>query len=1056
MRHLGLVCAGVLASLVLVWSLGLGRRLDEENEVSGVGASAEESARSAAQEASGLEPVPRSGKTRVAAEEGAASGRVGMVVSSEGQPVPGAEVRWVALEPEDGEPTPAWPGGGYGIAKRSEVATVTDADGRFLFEAPPNQELPFGSALIATHQGHAPGGLDLAPRQVGWDAPVELRLGAALFLEVQVVDPDGRGVSGASIHQEARIRGVPGEAAFSRQLSARARSDASGRARLAAFPGGQVVWAVEGSRSSARWRGDGPARFTLVVEPAAQVGGALSIASWESWDPLWSGERRVIVSGRKNGYWRELAVLRDVNGTEWGPVPIPVDGLDRVRVRLEGIPLVPVSAEVASPLPGETVRIDLAAEVGEHGLWLFVQDEEERPILDARATAWWEELDHPGELAFVQSSSRPDGGLYLGTFPKFPVRYLVEAPGYCTVTDLTGGPLDHALPVTLQRAATVSGRVRLDGSPVEDFEVLRWQPSTAGNVLRRAFLGSTEGKFELADVAPGSWVFQATSAAHPAGAPVVVRVEEGMQEIELTLARGFPGHGSVLDAETSEPLPDARVQLFTSSGSRPTAPFGEARRVGMDGGFEVEGCVEGQNFLRVDCSGYARTEVNAHAGEGPTVDFGEIRLHRPQALTLSVLGAEVLSPAQLASFHVHDAAAALGSERSFDAEGVVVFPEVPPGQHRLLIEGPDRPWIRMHLDCAAGTPWSFQVKLAGEQALEVLVLDEEGEAPSFEPEVFVTTIEEGIRVVRAATQQATTPVRFEGLRAERASVLVVRGSDTLASRVVQLGPGAMNSLTIRLDEKPLRARVVDVRGEPVAGAWLSLFEPGESIPAAVDDSGADGWCELYGVPRAALLADLTHGSGVRLAVPFDGRASDQELVLEVSCALELFVHDAGAALSGAELRLESAASGGAPRSRATGSDGAVRYEGLGPGRYRIVARKAGHWSVVLERELGDEEAARVELELRRLGTLELQAFGPQGERLAGTGVELECADLGESVADWIRSGRLESPAPLVTDREGRLTVEGLPRGRYLWRTELGQGAFELEGGTITRVEARAR
>jgi hypothetical protein len=271
---------------------------------------------------------------------------------------------------------------------------------------------------------------------------------------------------------------------------------------------------------------------------------------------------------------------------------------------------------------------------------------------------------------------------------------------------------------------------------------------------------------------------------------------------------------------------------------------------------------------------------------------------------------------------------------------------------------------------------------------------------------------------------------------------------------VELQRGSLSQLVIHLDEEPVRTHVVDERGEPVVGAWVTLYESEGGVPVSVDDSGLDGWADLYGVPQRMLIANLTHKIGLRFGIPFDGRDPEQKLVLEASCALELYAHDAGTPLPGVDLRLETKGGTALTRNHTTGDDGMVRLDALGSGHYRIVGRRSDIWTSVVERTLSGKEVVRVEIELRRLGDLQLQVHGTEGERLKHVAVSLECIDLGASVEDWIASGRVEGPQGLVTDGEGALVVERLPRGRYAWEVGGQTGSFVLEAGIENRIEIR--
>jgi hypothetical protein len=72
------------------------------------------------------------------------------------------------------------------------------------------------------------------------------------------------------------------------------------------------------------------------------------------------------------------------------------------------------------------------------------------------------------------------------------------------------------------------------------------------------------------------------------------------------------------------------------------------------------------------------------------------------------------------------------------------------------------------------------------------------------------------------------------------------------------------------------------------------------------------------------------------------------------------------------------------------------------------------------------------VQVRRLGGVELRAVTSDGVALPGLPVELVNEEYGKSVEEWIEAGDVSVEGGLVTDHRGKLTVTGIPNGRYRW------------------------
>ena len=127
----------------------------------------------------------------------------------------------------------------------------------------------------------------------------------------------------------------------------------------------------------------------------------------------------------------------------------------------------------------------------------------------------------------------------------------------------------------------------------------------------------------------------------------------------------------------------------------------------------------------------------------------------------------------------------------------------------------------------------------------------------------------------------------------------------------------------------------------------------------------------------------------------------------------------------------------------TDSEGVVRWGNLGAGRFFFEAESAELWPVrvpVEARPVGE----RVDVQLRRLGDLELKLFDGLGAPLRDAGFDLTSLEYGESVEDWVAAGRVSSSTGgLRSGSDGVVTLVGLPNGAYSWQLNGAQGMLQV-------------
>lgn len=967
----------------------------------------------------------------------------GRVRSEAGSPIEGARVVWLLHCPEDTEETPPNPGGGWGRLARPSVETVTDADGRFLFADPPQGPRLYGALLIASHVGFTPRGLELGVNEEGARG-LEIVLQPGRTVEVLVRDEHGAPVGGALVNQvgAAIHRGAPAD--FEQFFQDSVATDTEGRASLCPLAGEQAIWAELGERASVPWQGVHPERVELQLGDSFTVGGSLTCdrTNWGDYQ----GERRIVVSERLGNLWMPVVRARGILDGKFGPFRVPLGKGDLIEVRVEGIPIAPLSERFAPPAPGSHREFTFHGKKDACQQMFKVTGLAGEVLPGAQVVAWWDQPTPDAGPRVVRGSSRPDGTIYVGTFPEGRLFYEVSAPGFASFSQDMMVPDEDGVIVTLKPGGRVAGRVLSDSRAVEAFQVICWKPGAIRQNRSSFHIGREDGRFELDGFDSGEWLFQAASPEYPPSSIVsVVAAPGAVSEVELRLAPGLPGGGRVVDRSSGDPIGDAEIEVLGSGGMEAGLPWLPPMRCQADGTFELEAFSVGSNFVRVRAQGYAESVIK-QSSSGTFVDFGEIRLARPQILEVRLTALEG-SGKEASSFH---ASAAIGHTlpyTAFDRDGVVRFEDVPPCDLQLVVHESATSWARLQLPLHSGKSWSYEHKAAGGRELEIVLL-EDGE-PELDPRgLYVQSIEPSGIVTLRSTAPQDGVYRFEGIGAEAVQVWVIEGGQTVVSANLDLGGEDRIRREIPLSKDALRVRVVDDEGQVIVGAWVTLRESGASGIFGADDTDSQGWAELAGAPHVPMLADVHHGiAGWRFGVPIDARVREQDFVLVAAGSIVLRVTDGAAPLTSVTTRIETPGGAGQTRPRDTSGDGTVRYDPLGEGRYRIVGRRSDCWPVVADIALTAGEHATPTVRMRRLAELELVVRSAEGTPLVGVEVELRSLEFDASVADWVAQAAVEGE--LRTDKDGKLWLKGLPSGPYSWSVSApvaGGGALELAPG----------
>lgn len=964
------------------------------------------------------------------------------VVGSDGRPLAGVEITWVAvdaacLERSDRERLrlDSCPPG---------LSTVTDEHGCFAFEANPLGAASRTSVLWASRAGHRADARSVSAGSASIGSGPWL-LAEHPAIEVTVTDATGHPVADATLvtvlcddaDEPVESEITPAERATLRRI---VHTDAKGQALVPALPGEQCVRVQGGALLSTTWVGRAPARLRLVLHETFTLTGRVVVQ-----DPsLDAGAMTITVRSIASGVPRTLERFTCEPDGSFGPLAIAAPIAEELVVRMEGAGAIPMERRLA--MPGAGARIDLRFDA-HPGLRaaVRVEDDAGQPVRGAHVEAWWRSGE---DWSVCRAQTEFDGVANLDGIALGDVHFVARAAGYsiqrtAVVRLETGVPARYL--IEIQRLHRIPGRVVLDGEPAKDFRVLYWD-ELGDEVRTITVVDSPTGEFEI-EGALGSRTMLFASGPGAAPSPTVTVDADGRRDAELVLelARSMAARGRVLDAWTAEPLEAATVHPWAVFGKSWKAPTGPIARCDGKGGFVLEGLAAGENHIAVRAPGYSQAWSAIEVADRGITEVGTFLLARAQDLRV-VLEAKDLEVTRC-RVGIDELPE---SDQTFGPEGLAAFEAVTPGDWTVWVELPDGTRLEQFVYLSSGRPWVVRFEAGGEHraGLEVHVVSDR-------------PIPEGLRVRSITglgtswTRRRSVPVasghcRIPGPLGEELTLSIWDPfQQLLAVRHVGSEELRTGRVEIALQGLHRTIRVLDARREPLARVRAVLTVEGDrSQWRGWGDTGGDGRVTLAVPPRTPLVLHLMlPGGGAVPDLRVDTDAdpdSDIEVIVDPPGALEVRYHDGGAPLPSVASSLISASGFRCAYLSFSDADGRARVSSLAPGRYILDVPHPGVWPLQVPIEIGTELRI-LEVQLRRLGQLVLEVRSADGAALPGARLLLVHSEFGGDVGLWIAEARVPAPPiGLVTDPAGRVRLTGIPSGPYYFRL-LATDGRELTG-----------
>jgi protocatechuate 3,4-dioxygenase beta subunit len=561
--------------------------------------------------------------------------------------------------------------------------------------------------------------------------------------------------------------------------------------------------------------------------------------------------------------------------------------------------------------------------------------------------------------------------------------------------------------------ASVTGRVlrgekgedALAGAAVEVFagrgdSVCFLEPLAKGE-------SGADGRFAIGGLEKGgAYRVRASLEGH---ASVQEDASAGGDAVELRLLPGTFVAGTVKDAETKEPVADAKIV------AAPNNTVGT--KSGADGAFRIErvsmggvlltasapGYVESQQFVPVGPKGKdgVRFELVAAssvsgvvlgAGDAPVADAAVVAMVVSAEDESDESGNEGGAPAS-SSYSGKS-----GADGKFRVEGI-------PVGKSLLVRASSRDGIAAPVDAGPlrkGKPQEGLVlRLSPAAALVVTVLDEAGKPV------------EGAEVATLTAEQAA-----------------------------------------RQDAEEAEAAASEDEDGPMAPVAVASAPPADPTPAPSGTTDASGIARVRPVPPGRTRVVATKEDFLPGRETVDAPASAETAVtIRLAAGVAVtgtVVDETGAPVAGAAVGVARFQGGGSVhQGRTTGADGSFRAAGLEGRGFHVTASKEGHVAASVADV--DPAAGPLTLTLRRGGSIAGVVVDPDGKAVTAFRVTTKRTDDDAPPDPMAAMGFMDFGGNRFNDPAGKFRVDGLEPGTW----EVTVRATDLAPGRVADVKVEA-
>ncbi|HTF89401.1 MAG TPA: carboxypeptidase regulatory-like domain-containing protein [Planctomycetota bacterium] len=876
---------------------------------------------------------------------------------------------------------------------------------------------------------------------------VEVLLSQHSALTITVVDVDGKPVAASAVCVVGLNPLRSGELARRafRNFQVSVQTDDAGMASVSVPDGSIVAWAEKGSLRSVPSL-DIPAnveRLKLSLQPSFTVIGDVSPIDEELYQPT----MQVTAYAKAGSTTLRLAQGRVLENGDVATFCVPLTNSDGYEFVVRGGGALPSIQRIVPPQPDSTVTLHFALKGGS-SIQVLVTDEKEVPIEGANVLVQWEQ---EGGGAQVATTDDHGDATVLGLYPT-GLTLNVRAKGFIPVSYSNINPSDYegdSISILLEPGGTLRGRVLKATKPLQDFSVVFWRPDTPAARIETAFHDKADGRFEIEGAPLGDLLVYASSSEYPRSDVHSAFLKLGSSdELVFELPDPLVGSGQVLDANTAQPIPTAKIELWNSYRAAYLSPAGGGQHaVEPDGRFKIKGFPPGDSRFVVRASGYSQYLGLASARAGEAVDLGIIAMQRSQRLQVRLTST---TPIDFTGYSSNADGNAPYPMQFFNADGVASWDDAGPNLYYVRVFLPDDSVMSLERYCRPGSDWEFVFPQDPSRTLDVLVSDLEGDPLQPDGDVVVHLVYTAIggnQLVHSSGLAETGKAHFGTVAAKRVYAEVIGDSgDRLAADTFTLEDGA-NEVRLTLGGKSLRVHVTSPDGAPLEGATLDArMAAGESPWFQLTSTDAGGLHTFTGLGMKRLFINVQHDQfGARSDVEVDLETWKSEETLEIKldprATVAVRLLDGKAPVPAASVRILGPHSGHILGVFTTDAGGNVRYGPVAPGSYLVAVEQPGVWLTEQLVEAGDKDHPR-DVQVRKLGGLSLQLVSASGQAAAGVGVELESSETGAKLSDWIERGLVSvGGGEFVSDAGGHALVTGIPHGEYVVRLTSQAGSY---------------
>jgi protocatechuate 3,4-dioxygenase beta subunit len=751
----------------------------------------------------------------------------------------------------------------------------------------------------------------------------------------------------------------------------------------------------------------------------------------------------------RSGMGESFGMVRVHQDGSWGPVEIPnrKEGEYKFRLRGGGV----VLQEELRPLPREVdnLRVDFVAEIGV-SQDVQLEDDQGDPVVGARVEICWQEEDR-----WLRSIgwSDEDGLASIDGCRETTIWVLAMKKGYVdTRSKGTGIPRPvEDLTLIMERAGGLAGRVTHDGEPVTGFQVMTWV-SNPRTTERYPFFDRLDGRFEMESVPIGHLKVMVASHDLPESEVQTVEIEAGsVAEIEVELSSGVCGYGSVVDAASGDPIPDARVQLWSCFSSWVLADRGVKEPVLATGEFQLEGVSPRESAIEVSAPGYVSERVRGTVDDAGLVDFGVTPLAGYQTLNVHLSSND---PIDTTGVWFSGSGKQNIPFVKIPEDGHLAIPDIAPGGYHLTVTMPDLSGQTRYVRLAAGEKWDVEFPFPQALSIEVRIHPQDGEELPSDLALWVAWEDD------SGTPQHRGIVVSEGglatlthMPATLATFLVDddNSGDVVALTQVLLQPPGPQIVDLFLTGQGLRVKVVDDQGTPLQSGVVYVSTTDTELPwghkQAVHSNGIASFGGLDLKSIDVIARATGHGLARRRATLDPDGMTDIEIVLDCDEKMLLSITDQGEPVGGVEvLAAPVDFEGTTILSGTTNAAGEQEWSGIPDDTYLLRLSRYGYWPVAHMVHFTGQSS--IPLPIRRRGKLEAIITTPSDTPIPGAQLTLYSVEFDTTVATWLAEGKLESSAAaLQSDAKGRVFAHGIPHGVYDWTVTTPDGA--VTSGQVT-------